>query len=91
MFLFGFGRIFIITQMHGLGLKTWMKWSFLALYVAGVAVVYSMTGVSHLWQVSAIPLIDYPAVIVLALILGGIIYTTGWRRRTTPTYLPTSI
>ncbi len=85
MFLFGFGGIFIITQMHGLGLKTWMKWGFLALYVAGVAVVYSMTGVSHLWQVSAIALIDYPAVIVLALILGGIVYATGWRRNAKPT------
>ncbi|MDQ2902092.1 MAG: hypothetical protein M3Y81_00885 [Chloroflexota bacterium] len=80
MFLFGFGGIFIITQMHGLGLKTWMKWGFLALFVAGVVGVYSITGVSHLWQVSAIPLIDYPAVIVLALIIAGIVYATGWRR-----------
>jgi hypothetical protein len=80
MFFFGFGGIFVITQMHGLNLKSWAKWAFLAFYVGGAVFVYSGRGVSHLWELSAIPLIDYPAVIVLALLIGLIVRVTGWRR-----------
>ncbi|HZS76217.1 MAG TPA: hypothetical protein VFA41_06335 [Ktedonobacteraceae bacterium] len=80
MFLFGFAGIFLITQMHGLDLRPWMKWGFLALFIAGVVAVYASRGWSHLWEVAAIPLIDYPAVIVLALILGLIVRVTGWQR-----------
>lgn len=80
MFFFGFGGIFIITQMYGLGLKNWMKWAFLLLYVAGAVLIYSGSGPGHLWEIIAIPLIDYPAVIVLALLIGLIVRLTGWRR-----------
>ena len=80
MFFFGFAGIFIITQMHGLNLKIWMKWGFLALYIIGVVAVYSQRGWGSLWQVASIPLIDYPGVIVLALLLGLIVQITGFER-----------
>lgn len=70
MFLFGFGGIFIITQMHGLGLKNWVKWLLLGVYVVGAILVYSQQGVSKLWQLAAIPAIDYLAVGILALLIG---------------------
>lgn len=81
MFFFGFAAIFVITQMYGLGLKRWMQWLFLALYVVGAAVVYSQRPLSALWQPFAIPLIDYPGVLVLALLIWGIVRLTGWRTR----------
>ncbi|GCE50307.1 hypothetical protein EI42_04786 [Thermosporothrix hazakensis] len=80
MFFFGFAAIFIITQMHGLRLKSWIKWGLTLLLLVGAIVVYSMRGVQRLWELVAIPLIDYPAVLVLFLLLGLIVWLTGWRR-----------
>jgi len=72
MFLFGFAGIFVITQMHGLGLKAWVKWSLLGIYVGGAALVYSQPlWQGKLWQLVAIPAIDYLAVVVLALLIGA--------------------
>lgn len=71
MFFFGFGGIFVITQMYGLNLKRWMRWGFLLLYVGGASWIYSQRGISRLWELTAIPLIDYLSVIVLALLIGG--------------------
>jgi hypothetical protein len=56
--------------MHGLGLKSWVKWLLLGVYVIGAILVYSQQGVSKLWQIAAIPAIDYLAVGVLALLIG---------------------
>lgn len=71
MFFFGFAGIFVITQMHGLGLKNWVRWLLLGAYVAGAAFIYSQpTWEGKLWQLAAIPAIDYLAVIVLALMIG---------------------
>jgi hypothetical protein len=66
MFFFGFLGIFIITQMHGLGLSRRMRWVFLGLYVAGVVAVYAGRGWGNLNEIVRIPLIDYLAVFVLA-------------------------
>lgn len=80
MFFFGFAGIFVITQMHGLALPRWARWSFLLAFIVGATVVYAGRGVGQLWQLGAIPLIDYPGVIVLALLFGLIVRLTGWRR-----------
>ncbi|MEO8610548.1 MAG: hypothetical protein ABI690_21810 [Chloroflexota bacterium] len=69
MFFFGFGGILIITQMHGLGLKNWIKWLLIGIYVALAVWVYSQQGISKIWQLAAIPAIDYLAVGVLALLI----------------------
>lgn len=70
MFFFGFGAIFVITQMYGLGLKAWLRWGIIAVYVVATLAFYGLHGFEHIWQVAAIPLIDYPGVIVLALLFG---------------------
>ncbi len=80
MFFFGFAGIFLITQMYGLNLPSWVKWGLTLLLAAAAVVVYSGRGVSHLWEIVAIPLIDYPAVFVLFFLLGLIVWITGWRR-----------
>jgi hypothetical protein len=44
MFAFGFGGIFVITQMHGLNWSRWVRGLVLAAYVAGVVAVYAPLG-----------------------------------------------
>jgi hypothetical protein len=66
MFAFGFGGIFIITQMHGLGLSRWVRWVLLFIYIGTVLWVYSERGWSYLNEIIRIPVIDYSAILVLA-------------------------
>jgi hypothetical protein len=71
LFAFGFGGLFVITQMHGLGLPRWSKWLILAGYVGGVLFTYYQIGFERLPQIIAIPLTEYGVALVLALLIGG--------------------
>lgn len=72
MFFFGFAGIFVITQMHGLGLKLWIKALFLGVYILGAIAVYTQPlWQGKLWQLAAIPAVDYLAVVILALLIGA--------------------
>jgi len=66
MFGFGFGGIFIITQMHGLKFPEWAKWGLLAFYAAVVTLVYSTRGWANVNEIIRIPLIEYLLVFVFA-------------------------
>lgn len=68
MFMFGFAGLFIITQMHGLDLKEWQKWGFLALYIGGILWVYSERGFGQINEVIRIPMIEY----LLAFLFAGV-------------------
>ncbi len=70
MFAFGFGGIFVITQMHGLSLSRRIRLILLGLYVTSALFVYSSRGWQRLEEIIRIPLIDYLAVLILALLLG---------------------
>ena len=74
MFLFGFGGVFIITQMHGLGLSWGARIAILAAYVAGVVAVYSGRGLAQVNEIIRIPIIDYLAVFVFAWLIGGALW-----------------
>ncbi len=85
MFAFGFGGIFVITQMHGLKWPGWARWATLALYVGGALVVYSQLGWGRLNEVIRIPLIEYLLVFVLAgLITLGLRIARYFRERVEP-------
>jgi len=71
MFAFGFGGIFVITQMHGLNLKNWVRWIILDVYMGLVILVYSQRGWIQLNEIIRIPAIEYLAVILLAGIIGS--------------------
>jgi hypothetical protein len=71
MFAFGFGGIFVITQMHGIGLRLWHKASLTAAFAGAVLLVYSDRGWERLNEIIRIPLIEYLAVLVLAGLIGG--------------------
>jgi hypothetical protein len=81
MFFFGFGGIFVITQMHGLGLKLRTKLLILAAYLTSVFAVYSQLGWDRLNEIVRIPVIDYLAVLVLAALIGGGLWIVRRLRR----------
>lgn len=60
MFLFGFMTIFIVTQMHGLGLKPWVKNVFYAGYILTILLTYTILREPFMVnEVIRIPAIDY--------------------------------
>ena len=71
MFAFGFGGIFVITQMHGLGLKNWIRWTVMCVYISLTLLVYSQRGWNNLNEIIRIPIIEYLLVIVLAGLIGA--------------------
>ncbi len=76
MFFFGFAGMFVVTQMHGLGLSRLVRGVILAAYVAGIYVVYTDRGWANVNEVIRIPFIDYVLVGLLGgLILLGVRYT----------------
>lgn len=81
MFFFGFAGIFVITQMHGIGLPKWSKWVILAAYVIGAVFIYSQLGFGRIWQLVSIPLIEYLGVGVLALLFAlGLRLAGKWKK-----------
>ena len=74
MFFFGFAGIFVITQMHGLGLPRRARWLLGLAYIGAALWVYSGRGWVQLNEIIRIPLIEYLAVFVLA----GILWLAGW-------------
>lgn len=82
MFFFGFGGIFVISQMHGLGWSWRTRLLFLAGYCALVMYVYSQRGWGQLNEIIRIPVIDYVLVFLLSWLIGGGLWLAGrWRRR----------
>ena len=66
MFCFGFAGLFIVTQMHGLGLNLWQRWAFFSAYAGGALWVYSHKNLAMIHQVSWIPITEYAAMFILA-------------------------
>ncbi|MEW9548882.1 hypothetical protein [Nonomuraea sp. NPDC050783] len=70
MFLFGFLGVFVVTQMHGLGLGRGVRWAFGLAYAGGALAVYALRGdPAGVSAVVRIPAIEYLLVGVLALLL----------------------
>jgi hypothetical protein len=77
MFAFGFGGIFVITQMHGLGLSRLVRWIILGLYIAAALVAYGLYDITMIHQITWIPIIEYLGVLILALIFGAGLWVAG--------------
>ena len=74
MFAFGFGGIFVITQMHGLGWSIKIRSIIVLGYIGTALGVYANLGIAEINAVIRIPMIDYVLVFVFALVFGLI----GW-------------
>ncbi|MEQ9445234.1 MAG: hypothetical protein RJS98_06690, partial [Rhodospirillaceae bacterium] len=73
-FMFGFLAMFIITQMHGLGLSRWLRWAFIAAYLGAIGVVYGSRGWQTIEEVPRVPLVEY----LLVFLIGGIVWAGIW-------------
>jgi hypothetical protein len=71
MFFFGFAGIFVITQMHGLGLSRPVRSAVAAVYVIAALVVYSQRGWIQLNEIIRIPIIEYVLVFVFAALIAA--------------------
>ena len=58
--------MFIVTQMHGLGLSNLIRWIFGVLFIISLLFVYSERGWNQMNEILRIPVIDYLLVFVLA-------------------------
>ena len=81
MFLFGFVAIFVLTQMHGVGLSTTARWWIGGTFVVAALAVYSWRGFGKIDEVVRIPAIEYLLVAVLALLIWAGIRLTALVRR----------
>ena len=70
MFGFGFGGLFVITQMHGLKLSRLVRGVILAIYIGLALFVYAGRGLANIHQITWIPIIEYLLVFVLAGLIG---------------------
>ncbi|GAA4534490.1 MULTISPECIES: hypothetical protein [Nonomuraea] len=73
MFLFGFLGVFVLTQMHGLGLGAATRWILAACYAGAVVAVYAVRGIGQVTEVVRIPAIEYLLVGVLAVLLWAVL------------------
>jgi hypothetical protein len=66
MYLFGFLGVFVLTQLHGVGLSTTARWYVTAVFAVGVLVVYSWRGFDRIDEVVRIPAVEYLLAAVVA-------------------------
>ncbi len=72
MFAFGFGAIFVATQVYGLGWPRWARWLTIAVFVGLVTWVYSGRGWGKVNEVVRIPVIEYGLALLLAWLIVGV-------------------
>ncbi|MGC7094337.1 hypothetical protein ACPZ19_06720 [Amycolatopsis lurida] len=69
MFLFGFLGVFVVTQMHGLGLGIRTRWSIGLGYLAAAVGVYGSHSPGDLHEIVRIPHIEYLLVAVMGTLI----------------------
>lgn len=74
MFAFGFGGVFVISQMHGLGWSKLTRWLVGLGYLAAVLAVYSDRGWAKLNEIVRIPFIEY----LVAFAIAGLLAVGIW-------------
>jgi len=84
MFFFGFAAIFLITQMHGLGLKRWVRQAFYSSFLLVALYVYLVMREPHqVNEVIRIPVIEYLVLFVMYWIyLAGAWFSSRFRALT---------
>lgn len=74
MFAFGFGGMFVISQMHGLNWSRLTRWLVGIGYMAAALIVYSDRGWAKLNEIIRIPFIEY----LVAFAIAGLIALGIW-------------
>lgn len=69
-FFGGFLGMFIVTQMHGLGLSKTTRWIIGLSYIAAILAIYSLTeGLARAYMVTLIPLVEFVLVAIVSLLV----------------------
>lgn len=78
MFLFGFAAVFVLTQMHGIGLSRRTRVLFVGAYGLGLVAVYGfLRPWTNVHEVLRIPLVEYALVFAVA----GLAFVASWVAR----------
>jgi hypothetical protein len=86
MFLFGFLTLFVVTQMHGLGISKTLRWFFVVLYGCAVLFVYNILGWHRLSEVPRIPFVEYGLVFCISFFIWvGLWLLSRWGRMSNKT------
>ncbi|WOO89039.1 hypothetical protein R2F61_09255 [Mollicutes bacterium LVI A0078] len=72
MFLFGFGFIFVFTQIYGLALKKMQIYAIQLIFIICAVGYYLITDISNVHQILWIPIVEYGHVVVMLIIAFGI-------------------
>lgn len=84
-FVIGFLGIFLITQMHGVKLRAWMKWVLLGMYLTTIIIAFSSKGFAVGRDILLLPILEYGLVFIVAGLtwLGIMIYRRRlpWSRK----------
>jgi hypothetical protein len=79
-FFAGFLGMFVITQMHGIGLSKATRWVLGGLYVGVVAAVYASTeGLMSSYEAALIPLVEFVLVVIVSVLVFIVAKMTGFR------------
>lgn len=79
-FFAGFLGMFVITQMHGLGLSRTVRWLLGLGYIAAVAWAYAITkGIGYSYEAGMIPLVEFLLVAIVSLLAMGFAWLLGRR------------
>jgi hypothetical protein len=69
-FFGGFLGMFVVTQMHGLGLSKTARWVLGLGYAFSILGIYSLTeGVARAYTVTLIPLVEFILVVIVSLLV----------------------
>ena len=75
MFAFGFGAMLVLTQMYGLGLKTWTKRMLAIGFIVITIATYTFMGRLSQWnEIIRIPVLDYMVIFLIY----GIYLSVNW-------------
>jgi len=84
-FFGGFLGMFVVTQMHGLGLSKKVRWVLGLSYVASILFIYSQTqGIAKAYMVTLIPAVEFGLVAFVSLIVVGLMRLLGARELASP-------
>lgn len=79
MFLFGFLSLFIITQMHGLGLSKRLRWIFVLSYITAAIFIYQNYLLGSMWaEIPRIPAVEYGLVFIFSLLIWFFVWFSSY-------------
>jgi len=81
-FFGGFLGMFVVTQMHGLGLSKNLRWGLGLAYLAAIIFIYANgSGLARSYMATVIPLTEFVLVVIVSLLVLGIARVLGYRTR----------